>query len=111
MTVISLLVNSTIKMSLVILIALAVIELLRTRSAALRHWVLAVAVGCAAAIPVLDAIRPASSMPLRTPVSIQAAGQPTVQPERPSSMAMPIRIKRCCPGPRSCQRPSPATLW
>ena len=92
MTVIGLLVNSTIKMSLVIVIALAVIELLRTRSAALRHWVLAVAVGCAAAIPVLDAIRPASSLPLRTPGSIQTTGQRPIQPERPSTMAIPGRL-------------------
>ena len=47
MTVTALLVNSTIKMSLVILVALAAMALMRNRSAALRHWVLAVAVACA----------------------------------------------------------------
>jgi hypothetical protein len=55
--VIDFLVNSTIKMSLVVFLALAAMPLMRNRSAALRHWVLVVVVGCAAAIPAFDAIK------------------------------------------------------
>ena len=69
----ALLVNSTIKISLVILVALAAMALMRNRSAALRHWVLAVAVGCAAAMPALDAILPAWS--LQQPGSIRATAK------------------------------------
>ena len=42
------------KMSLIVFGALAVSFALRQRSAALRHWVLAAGVACAAAVPVLD---------------------------------------------------------
>ena len=38
------------KMSLIVLGALAMTVLLRRRSAALRHWVLAAGVACAAAV-------------------------------------------------------------
>jgi beta-lactamase regulating signal transducer with metallopeptidase domain len=79
--VIDLLVNSTIKMSLVILLALAAMSLMRNRSAALRHWVLAVVVGCAAAIPALDAIKVAWP---QAPESIQSTaqtGRPAMQTE------------------------------
>ena len=41
------------KMSLIVLGALAVSFFLRRRSAALRHWVLAAGIACAAAMPIL----------------------------------------------------------
>ena len=89
MTVIGLLVNSTIKMSLVILLALGVMELMRKRSAALRHWVLAVVVGCAAAMPVLDAVRPAFPLwPLRSD-SLQAS-ETSQTAGRVQSMTQPV---------------------
>ena len=47
----SLLIESAIKVSLIVLVALAVASLMRTRSASLRHWVLAAAIGCAALAP------------------------------------------------------------
>ena len=46
------------KMSLIVLTALAVSMMLRKRSAALRHWVLAAGVACAAASPILMSIVP-----------------------------------------------------
>ncbi len=48
-----------IKVSLVILLALTVTALLRRRSAALRHWVLAAALACAAVLPALELVAPA----------------------------------------------------
>ena len=93
MSVTGLLVNSTIKMSLIILLALVVMALMRKRSASLRHWVLAVVVGCAAAMPVLDAVGPAW-LSLQAPESIQPAGetgQPTPQPRAPSAAPVPAR--------------------
>jgi TonB family protein len=61
-----LLLNTTIKISLIVLAALAATMLLRQRSAAVRHFVLAFALACAAATPFVRVIapawRPASSL-------------------------------------------------
>ncbi|OLB62302.1 MAG: hypothetical protein AUI11_06060 [Acidobacteria bacterium 13_2_20CM_2_66_4] len=47
----SLLIESAIKVSLIVVVALAVASLMRTRSASLRHWILAAAIVCAALAP------------------------------------------------------------
>jgi TonB family protein len=52
------LVDSTIKASLVVVLGLAASTLLRRRSAALRHWVLAVSIACSAAMPLLAIVVP-----------------------------------------------------
>ena len=44
---------STLQVSIVLGAALALVRLMRGRSAALRHWILAVAVACALAAPLL----------------------------------------------------------
>jgi beta-lactamase regulating signal transducer with metallopeptidase domain len=53
------LLNTTIKISLIVLVAMATLALLRRRSAAVRHFVLAVALACAAATPALRLVAPA----------------------------------------------------
>jgi beta-lactamase regulating signal transducer with metallopeptidase domain len=58
------------KMSLIVFGALAASWVLRRRSAALRHWVLAAGVGCAAASPLLSAIVPAWHLPFGTPAPL-----------------------------------------
>lgn len=69
----SLLLETTIKVSLVVLVALAANGLLRGRSAALRHWMLAAALSCAAAMPVLGVVAP--SWQLRVlPAAMTQAG-------------------------------------
>ena len=60
----------TLKVSLVVLVALAVVWCLRRRSAAARHWVLSVAVGCAFAVPVLSALAPTWHVPVAQPWSV-----------------------------------------
>ena len=55
-----------IKMSLIVLLGLASTVLLRKRSAAVRHWVLAAAIVCAAATPLLERIVPVWHLPLGT---------------------------------------------
>ena len=52
------------KVSLILVMGLAIAAMLRTRSAALRHWVLAVAITCAAAAPLLVPLLPAWALPL-----------------------------------------------
>ena len=49
----SLLFDSTVKVSFIVLMALAAAELLRRQSAAVRHWVLAVAIVCAVVTPLV----------------------------------------------------------
>ena len=53
------------KMSLIVFGALALSFLLRQRSAALRHWVLAAGVACAAAMPLLGALVPVVAAAVR----------------------------------------------
>src|ERR1700730_6718549 len=55
----TLLLNTTIKISLIVLVALATTCWLRKRSAAVRHFVLAVALACAAATPFVRIVAPA----------------------------------------------------
>jgi beta-lactamase regulating signal transducer with metallopeptidase domain len=53
-----------IKMSLILLCGLAATALLRKRSAALRHWVLAAAIVCAATTPLLERVVPIWHLPV-----------------------------------------------
>jgi TonB family protein len=55
----SLLLDSTFKVSVVILAGLAATMLLRKRSAAIRHWALAAAILCATLMPALQLVVPA----------------------------------------------------
>ena len=57
------------KMSLIVLGALAVSMLLRRRSAALRHWILAAGVACAASMPFLTEVVPAWAVPFASPTA------------------------------------------
>ena len=49
---------ATIKVSVIVLVALAATRLMRRRSAALRHWILAAAIACAVAAPLLGPVVP-----------------------------------------------------
>jgi TonB family protein len=53
-----------IRVSLVLLVGLLATLFMRRRSAALRHWVLAAAVVCASAIPLVQRVTPTWQMPL-----------------------------------------------
>ena len=64
------------KMSLIVVGALALSFLLRQRSAALRHWVLAAGVACAAAVPLLRRARPVVAAAVREPSGIYAVRDP-----------------------------------
>lgn len=71
----TLLLASTLKVSALLLLALGAIAVMRSRSAAARHWVLAVAIGCAMATPLASLIVP----PWHVSVA-QARAVPTIQP-------------------------------
>jgi len=59
----ALLVESVVKMTAVIALALAAMPLLTRRSAALRHWVLVAALACGVAQPILSLVTPAWTLP------------------------------------------------
>ena len=63
MSVVDVLLESTVKSSIVLALALAAAALGRRRSASLRHWILASAIACAAAMPLLGPLVPAWPIP------------------------------------------------
>jgi beta-lactamase regulating signal transducer with metallopeptidase domain len=81
----TLLLESTIKMSVVVAVGLLAVVALRNRSAAMRHWVLAAALVCAAATPILLPVAPAWTLFDPTPSGSRASDR------RPSTVAVPSR--------------------
>jgi TonB family protein len=72
----TLLIETTARVTIVILLSLSCAALLRRRAAAVRHWTLAVGLVCAAAMPLLQIVTPAWGVPrtaVRTLVSTAAA--------------------------------------
>lgn len=60
----TLLLELTVKVSLIILVALAATVLLRRQSAAVRQWLLSMAIVCAAAVPAIAVFAPAWHLPV-----------------------------------------------
>jgi TonB family protein len=93
-TLTTLLVDATIKISVIVACALAAAAMLRRRSAALRHGVLATALVCGAAIPVLQFVVPAwGAAPVDRPITVLAtlssgADIPAHTPPPPSAWAI-----------------------
>ncbi len=79
------------KMSLIVFGALAVSFLLRRRSAALRHWVLAAGVACAAAMPMLTAAVPPWPLPFATPTAFTSYQDPLQGPVQASRSAAHVQ--------------------
>jgi TonB family protein len=73
-----LLIESTIKVSLVVLFGLALAAMFKSRSAASRHWILAAAMLGAAITPFLQPIAPSWSVQVNLP----SAAPPTLQSQR-----------------------------
>src|SRR5712692_7184784 len=101
----SFLLDSTLKVSVIVLVALGATILLRRRSAAVRHWVLAVAIGCAVATPVLALIVPTWRLHWGRLPS-------TSQVQRPGAVASSTTVQLAIPVGESTSpsaRPSMAT--
>lgn len=85
------------KMTLILFGALALSFVLRRRSAAMRHWVLAAGVVCAAALPILGMVVPPWPLPFATPTAFshyqnpfeQSASSMVAQPDRAGTAAVP----------------------
>jgi hypothetical protein len=78
--------------SVILLMGLLLMPLLRSRSAALRHWVLAGTLGCAAAVPFVGGLAPSWSTPLDLSFATRAlAGPVTRQTVVSGSAVSPAR--------------------
>jgi TonB family protein len=99
----------TLKVTVILLLALAVMPLLRSRAAALRHWILAAALVCAAAVPLVRLVTPAWQVPLvptlRLPQDRLTAGGPVVET---AIVSVRVASDRAVVRPNA---PSPAEPW
>ena len=93
------------KMSLIVFGAGALSTLLRRRSAALRHWVLAAGIGCGAAMPVLVSSVPAWHLPLRSPTAVIPYAESFYDSasQRPTEVR-PARVPGAAPRPAQTRR-------
>jgi TonB family protein len=76
------------KVFVILLIGLVVTELSVKRSAALRHWVLAITMFCALLMPAFEILAPAWYLPVSNRVEVAAAANSTTVEE---SVAIPVR--------------------
>src|SRR5689334_19851927 len=76
------LLETTVRVTLVILLALLAAALMRNRAAAVRHWILAVGLACAAAMPVVQTVAPAWGVPAASVhVLVSNVGLPAAAPQ------------------------------
>lgn len=85
----ALLLGSALRVSVVTGLALVAIILLRGRSAAIRHWVLAAATVCALALPALQPVVPAWQVPVAMPAPLARAAEATAPPVSAGTSAAP----------------------
>jgi TonB family protein len=90
----SLLLESAIKGSLIVLMGLAVLPLLRKQAAALRHWVLAAALVCAATAPVATRALPTWELPVNLTPAATASVLRTVASPLASRQLAPSETRR-----------------
>jgi beta-lactamase regulating signal transducer with metallopeptidase domain len=93
MSLMGLLVETTVKTSLLILAALAAVACLRRHSAALRHWILSAAIVAATVSPVLGLVVPSWHVPLDSisPPRLKPTAVATSAPRLPASRPADVR--------------------
>jgi TonB family protein len=108
----TLLIASAIKISFVLLAALSLCALLRRRSAALRHWLLAASLACSAAIPVLQLVVPAWSLSAVTTFAPPVAQAPAAAPADAGTRAQATASATSRASARvAAARPRAALTW
>lgn len=101
-------IDASVKVTILMIAALGATLLLRRQSAAVRHWVLAVAMTCAAATPILTAFMPAWQIPLpTTPRAERAIAQPSI--DAVTVLQVPQREQRAASQPVVAAARLPAT--
>jgi beta-lactamase regulating signal transducer with metallopeptidase domain len=86
----ALLLDSALRVSVVTGLALVAIMLLRGRSAAIRHWVLAAATACALALPALQPVVPSWQVAVAIPAPLSRAVEATVPQAGPATSGRPV---------------------
>jgi formylglycine-generating enzyme required for sulfatase activity/Zn-dependent protease with chaperone function len=116
------LLNSTIPVSLVLILVLSALPLLRRHSAALRHWILAVGISCTLLMPLLRPYLPAIAVPvLPGPQTIQtiwlaprtsgvAVANPGATTSRPATIELNTASPNLAPAVRVQQTESLRSL-
>ena len=102
------------KMTLVVLGTLGLTMLLRRRSAALRHWVLAAGIGCAAAVPFLAGVVPSWTVPLATSAafaSIDERGAATAAPVARAASTAQSAARSAAPAPVPAPAGGDRSVW
>jgi len=103
-----------IKVSLMVLAGLTVVRLMRSQSAALRHWVLWAAIACAAVVPAVESIVPGWNLrPLNPPAAMRVQPPVAVVPA-PQTVLEPSAAREGRPSPPAARiTPSDAAwaLW
>jgi len=97
MSLLPLLLESTLKASLVMLAALVAIGFVRHRSAALRHWILSAAILAATAAPLLGPVVPTWHVPLNALRGTRALTAPVSAPKELAPRSTPARSERIRP--------------
>src|SRR5262245_56240528 len=77
------LLETTVRVTLVILLALLSATLMRKRAAAVRHWILAVGLLCAAAMPLFQAVAPTWGVPVASVHAFVSNVAPTAVSQQP----------------------------
>ena len=102
MSLMALLLESTVKASIVMLAALIAVACLRRRSAALRHWILSAAIAAATVAPLLGLVTPSWRIPLGPlprPLAVTSATQVAAAPARAAreTVAVPSAVRTFLP--------------
>ncbi len=97
----TLILDNTLKVSLIVCAGFALSSLLRRRSASVRHWILAATIVSAAAVPLVEPWLPSWRVPARRFAS--AAADRTAA-RRPSPWRHRWRSRRSTPSPRRQRR-------
>jgi len=103
-----------VRVSIVLSAALAIAGLLRRRTAALRHWVLAAGIVGAAVVPAIGALAPAWHLPARAAARQSIAASPVADAAADAAAAVQPRVtiaqRAIVPAAGRRQRPSPVAL-
>lgn len=106
-------VDATLRVSFVVLIALGLTTVLTRRSAALRHWILAVGIACAAGTPLLQLALPSWRVAPATWVTGATAPQPAAEVTTAVVVRLPQageRVPQAATRPARAVTPLPALL-
>jgi beta-lactamase regulating signal transducer with metallopeptidase domain len=100
-----------IKVSLVVLAGLTVARLLRSQSAALRHWVLWAAIACAAVVPAVEPLVPGWNIRPPSPRSEMRAQRPVAVVPGPQAIVESTARHEVGPSPRAFRITRSDAAW